>query len=295
MKIQLAIGTALMAALAAPGMNAQVVVAPRARTAQVVRSERPWLGIGVKDVTDAETAKKLNLKEARGVEITQVDENSPASKAGIKEGEVVLEYNGQPVEGGEQLSRLVRETPIGRTVKLGVWRNGSMQSLSATIEASKGPQVFIANGNGPIALPPDIHIPDMRGFKMPEFENMPGFITTAQSPRIGVVTEPLSNQEQFAEFLGVKDGALVKQVTKGSPAEKAGIKAGDVIVKVDDQAVQASGDITRALRAAREKKTVTIIVVRNKKEMPLTVTVETAGPVGTPVRARAAVESGVRV
>ena len=67
----------------------------------------------------------------------QVDENSPAAKAGIKEGDVVLEYNGQPVEGGEQLSRLVRETPIGRQVKVGVWRNGSMQTLTAGVEAHK--------------------------------------------------------------------------------------------------------------------------------------------------------------
>ena len=77
----------------------------------------------MKDI-DADSAKKFNLKEVRGVEITQVEENSPAAKAGIKEGDVVLEYNGQPVEGGEQLSRLVRETPIGRQVKVGVWRNG---------------------------------------------------------------------------------------------------------------------------------------------------------------------------
>lgn len=285
MKIQFAIGTALMSALAAPGVNAQVTAAPRARTAQIVRSERPWLGIGVKDVTDAETAKKLNLKETRGVEITNVDENSPASKAGIKEGDVVLEYNGQPVEGGEQLSRLVRETPIGRSVKLGVWRAGSMQSLTATIEASKGPQVFIANGGGAIALPPEIHIPDMRGFKMPDMDNFSGFMISGQSPRMGVVTESLSNQEQFAEFLGVKEGALVKQVTKNSAAEKAGIKAGDVIVKVEDTKINASGDITRALRAARDKKTVTVTIVRAKKEMPITVTIEPVGPAGTPVRA----------
>src|SRR5690242_12087153 len=137
MKMQLAIGTALMAALAAPAANAQVVTTPRGRAAQIVRSDRPWLGIGVKDITDAEQAKKFNLKETRGVEITNVDENSPASKAGIKEGDVVLEYNGQRVEGGEQLSRLVRETPIGRGVSIGVWRNGGMQTLNATIEAAK--------------------------------------------------------------------------------------------------------------------------------------------------------------
>jgi serine protease Do len=293
MKIQIAIGTALMAALAAPGANAQATTAPRARAAQMVRSERPWLGIGVKDITDSETAKKLNLKETRGVEITNVDENSPASKAGIKDGDVILEYNGQRVEGGEQLSRLVRETPIGRSVSLGVWRSGSMQTLSATIEAAKGPQVFIA-GSGPVAIPPEIHIPDMRSFNIPEFSGGV-FGSTVSSPRIGVITEPLSNQEQLADFFGVKDGALVKQVTKGSPAEKAGIKAGDVITKVDDQAVQAAGDITRALRAARDKKTVTVTVVRAKKEMPITVTIESTGPVGTPVRARAFLAPGVRV
>lgn len=286
MRIQLAIGTALIAAAAVPGASAQVVTTPRARAAQIVRTDRPWLGIGVKDITEAETAKKHNLKEVRGVEITQVDENSPAAKAGIKEGDVIVEYNGQTVEGGEQLSRLVRETPIGRQVKIGISRSGSMQTLSATIEASKGPQVYIA-GSAPVAIP-EIHVPDVRAFRIPELENLPGFMGggVSSSPRLGIIGEPLANQEQFAEFLGVKEGVLVKSVTKNSAAEKAGIKAGDVITKVEETKVGASGDITRALRESRSKKTVTVTVVRNKKEMPITVTIETAaGSVGTPVRA----------
>ncbi len=283
MRIQLAIGTAVIAAgMAAPPADAQVA-APRARAVQVIRGNRPYLGIGVKDVVDAESAKRLNLKEVRGVEITQVEENSPAAKAGIKDGDVVLEYNGQPVEGGEQLSRLVRETPIGRSVKIGVWRNGSMQTVTATIEESKSPQVFF-NGS-PMPMPPEIHIPDMQTFRMPE--GMPGMITTYNSPTIGIVGEPLGNQEQFADFLGVKEGVLVKQVNKNSAAEKAGLKAGDVIVKVEDTKVMASRDITRALREARGKKTVTLTIVRAKKEMPITVTIESpAGPMGNPVRAQ---------
>jgi serine protease Do len=283
MRLQIAIGTALIAAgVAAPGASAQVATtAPRARAAQIVRTERAYLGIGVRDV-DSETAKKLNLKEVRGVEITNVEENSPAAKAGIKEGDV--EYNGQQVEGGEQLSRLVRETPIGRQVKLGVSRGGSMQTLAATIEASKGPQVYIAGGN-PVAIP-EIHVPDVRAFRIPDFENMPGFTGTFQGARLGIIGEPLANQEQFAEFLGVKEGVLVKQVTKNSAAEKAGIKAGDVITKVEETKVNASGDITRALRDLRGKKTITVTVVRAKKEMPITVTIETAsGPGLAPVRA----------
>ena len=78
MKIQFAIGTALMTALAAPGAFAQATT-PRARAAQIVRSDRPWLGIGVKDITDAEQAKKFNLKETRGVEITNEVADGPQS------------------------------------------------------------------------------------------------------------------------------------------------------------------------------------------------------------------------
>src|SRR5689334_20245027 len=113
MRMQLAIGAAVLAAsFATPGAFAQ-----RATT-RVIATNTPYLGIGAKDI-DSESAKKFNLKEVRGVEVTTVDENSPAAKAGIKEGDVILDYNGQPVEGGAQLARLVRETPIGRQVRVG--------------------------------------------------------------------------------------------------------------------------------------------------------------------------------
>jgi serine protease Do len=284
MRIHLAIGTAVLAAtLVVPGAFAQVTTVRPRRVEVMAGGNAPYLGIGVKDI-DAESAKKFNLKEVRGVEITQVDENSPASKAGIKEGDVVLEYNGQPVEGGEQLSRLVRETPIGRQVKVGVWRNGSMQTLTAGVEAHKN-TMFFANGGAPFAMPPEIHIPDqLQGFSMPNME-MPGFGIGANSPMLGIVGEALGPQEQLAEFFGVKDGVLVKSVNRNSAAEKAGIKAGDVIVKIDDEKVGTSREITTALRSARSKKTVTVTVVRAKREMPLTVTVESNATVGAPVRA----------
>ena len=153
MRIHLAIGTAVLAAT--PGCARRLRAGHHGAPACGVAGRRPrnapYLGIGVKDI-DSESAKKLNLKEVRGVEITQVEENSPAAKAGIKEGDVVLEYNGQPVEGGEQLSRLVRETPIGRQVKVGVWRNGSMQTLTATRRGAQR-SMIIANGGGPFAMP----------------------------------------------------------------------------------------------------------------------------------------------
>ena len=112
-------------------------VAPRARTAtnraiRIYSSGGSYLGIGVAEV-DGERAKALNLKEVRGVEVKSVDENSPAAKAGLKEGDVVLEYNGQRIEGTEQFVRLVRETPVDRQVRLSIWRNGTAESLTAGI------------------------------------------------------------------------------------------------------------------------------------------------------------------
>ncbi len=100
-----------------------------------------YLGVGVREI-DEERARTLKLKETHGVEITRVDDESPAHKAGLKSGDVVLEYNGDRVEGIEQFVRLVRETPANRTVKLSVFREGSVQALTATVGSRKGPKAM---------------------------------------------------------------------------------------------------------------------------------------------------------
>jgi len=183
---------------------------------------------------------------------------------------VVLEFNGQPVEGKDQLARMVQEVPVGRQVRIGVWRNGAAQTLTATTEANKR-TVFSSDGAWP--MPPDPPNPP-KFARIPEFNDFPGFPMIVPSPVIGIIGESLGHAEQLAEFFGVKEGVLVKSVTRNSAAEKAGIKAGDVIVKVDDTRVNTTGEISSALRAARPKTTVTVTVVRNKKEMPLTVTLD---------------------
>ena len=251
MRLSFGIGMVCLAA----GLSAQVTVQAGGTS---------YLGIGVADVT-AERAKALNLKEVRGAEVTNVAEDSPAAKAGIKEADIVLEYDGTPVQGIEQLTRLVRETPVGRQVKIAVWRSGAAQTLTAAIEARKGTAIRY-NGR-PIVVPfanlPQIEIPRLQ--------------MTWQNPVLGIEGESLRSQEQLADFFGVKEGVLVKLVRKNSAAEKAGVKAGDVVVKVDDYTVATPQEITRALRALGSKKTFTVTVVRNKKEMPLTVTTEERG------------------
>src|ERR1039457_7143093 len=111
---------------------------------------------------------------------------------------------------------------------------------------------------------------------MPNIE-IPRFQMTLQNPMLGIVGESLEREDQLAEFFGVQDGVLVRSVKKGSAADKAGLKAGDVITKVDDSKVASSTEITRVLRGLKSKKTFGVTVVRNKKEMPLTVTVESTG------------------
>lgn len=225
---------------------------------------RSFLGVGVAEIT-AERAKALNLKEERGVEITRVEDDSPAAKAGLKKEDVVIEYNGQRVEGAEQFVRYVRETPPGREVRLQVIRGGQSMMLTATIASRK--MRMVEAGDMRFSIP-HVDIPDV---PTPPIPPMPRANFAWTYPVLGVEAEALS--PQLAEFFGVKEGVLVRSVAKGSAAEKAGIKAGDVITKVDDTVVKSPAEVARALRD-REKTTHSVALVREKKEMSVTVAVE---------------------
>jgi serine protease Do len=229
--------------------------APRAKSTSVyAAAAHSYLGIGGADLTD-ERAKALGLKDASGIEVTSVNEDSPAAKAGIRQGDVILQYNGQAVDGGEQFVRMVRETPAGRKVVMEVWRNGSKQRITAMIGSRQDTPAFVFPVPAPAPpVPPDVIIPDM-----------PRDWMSWQSPVLGVESESLSSQ--LAEYFGVKNGVLVRSVFKGSPAETAGLKAGDVIIKINGEPVSSPRNIAAHLR--RSGKDVTLTVVRNHKEITL--------------------------
>jgi len=216
-----------------------------------------YLGVNLAEI-DASRAKELKLKEDYGVEITRVEDNSPAEKAGVKTGDVVLEYNGQRVEGMEQFGRMVRETPPGREVKLTIGRNGTTQTLVAVLGSRK----YRFSGNFP------------QGFEVPEFHmpDIPQIFTTLRSPMLGVEAESLGSQ--LAVYFGVKEGVMVRSVLDNTPAQKAGIKAGDVISKVDGMAVTTPSELSSAVRAANSKKTYAIELVRDHKPVTVNVSVE---------------------
>jgi serine protease Do len=234
--------------------------------------QRPksFLGIGVREV-DSTLAKERQLTEERGVEVTRVSENSAAAEAGLLKGDIILEFSGQPVQGVEQFMRLVRETPVGRSVSLKISRDGKVQTLTAKMGACEkcGAAFTWARGKDfgefmkelPIPPnPPNVWFPDT-----------PQVFTTWRSTKLGIDAESLEGQ--LADFFGVKEGVLVRGVTPGSAAEKAGLRAGDVITKVGGTTVSKPRDISRAMRDSNSA-TLPFTVIRDKRETSVTVDVD---------------------
>lgn len=251
----------MAASVAAGWADAQPVPAEAPRAIELLMNQGgSFLGIGVREVV-AERVKELKLKEERGVEVTAVDDDSPASKAGLQKSDVVLEYNGQRVEGVSQFVRMVRETPAGRVVKLQLMRGGALQTVTATVAERDGAKW----GGGRAVMIPRMVLPDM-----------PRPVMSWKAGMLGIEGESLEGP--LAQYFGVKEGVLVRSVMKDSVAEKAGLRAGDVIVKVGGQAVDSPQEVSNALRERGDQKTVTLSVMREKKETSLAVTFDEAAP-----------------
>jgi serine protease Do len=274
-----AVSAALVLAPATAGaQTAQTFELAPPTVVQVNVESRSFLGVGVQEI-DGERAKALKLKEEYGVEITRVDEDSPAEHAGLKAGDVVQSYNGQRVEGATQFIRFVRETPPGRAAKLTVIRQGEEQTIAVVVGA-RSDRAMTFNP------------PDMR-FEVPEFNfpmpDIPRAMMSWRSAMLGVEAEALGDT-QLADYFGVKQGVLVRSVQKGTAAEKAGLKAGDVLVKVDQEEVTTPREVTSALRTAHGagKKVIPLVAMREHKELSFSVTLQDTLPPtprlrGTPV------------
>ena len=238
-----------------------------------------YLGVDTRDVTSDRLAD-LKLKEEHGVEVTLVDQDAPAGKAGLKEHDVILSLNGNQVESVEQLRRMIREIPPGRLVTLGISRGGQPVTLKAQLADRK--KAFARSGTGKSfnftmpAIPPIPAMPAMPSVNatpfVPEMDMPVSIVVVHSSARSGLMVENLT--PQLGDFFGAKNGkgVLVRSVEKGSRAEQAGFRAGDVIVKVNGESISDSGDFTHAMHG-RKSSTVTVSIIREKKEQNLTLTV----------------------
>jgi serine protease Do len=229
-----------------------------------------WLGVESLEISP-EKAKELKLPAERGVLLERIVPDSPAAKAGLKDNDVITEINSQRIEGAAQFRRMIREIPAGRSVQFTVWRDGRAQTISVTLGKSED------HGNmwfktGPRAFSfqlPNIEVPEVA----PMLDmDMGGYGVLAGSrPRLGIDAEDLSGQ--FGAYFGAPDGegVLVREVNAGSPAEKAGVKSGDVITSLNGERIRSLGDLREKLAGKRDEKTVKLGVLRNKSEVSMTV------------------------
>jgi len=234
--------------------------------------EGGWLGIEIAEVTP-EKAKELKLSSVRGVIVDGVEPDSPAAKAGIKEKDVITQYDGQPVEGAVQFRRLIRETPPGRSVKLEISRGGSLQNIS--VELGDRTEVYVRKMKGKMR--------DFGGaysFSMPnveELRDMPE-VMDPRTPILGINAEDLTSQ--LGSYFGAPNnaGILVREVRAGTPADRAGLKAGDVITKVEGKEVRTLADLRAQLREKSNQASVNMSILRKGSEIAVTVPIEKPRP-----------------
>ena len=234
-----------------------------------------WLGVETREVT-ADNVKEFKLPGERGVMIGKVLQDSPAAKAGLKDNDVITEINGQRVEGAAQFRRMIREIPAGRSVQLTVWRNGRSQNVATTLgKMQEGQRIRVSKA-----------APQVFNFRMPEmpqvapFPEVPSFEWEGGGllmgrPRLGIDAEDIGGQ--LGSYFGVPDGEgiLVREVNPGSAAEKAGVKAGDVITSLNGEKIHGLGEL-RSKLAGNDGKTVKLGVLRNKSAMTLDVEIPAA-------------------
>ncbi len=255
----------------------QVYVGPGDRRVIQLDGRGSQLGVMVSDVDDA-----------TGVRVDTVEADSAAAKGGVKAGDVVVEFDGERVRSARQLTRLVQETPAGRAVKLTVRRGSDRQTLDVTPEAR---EAFAWHGRFGPEFERDVERSVEQSLRnLPEqiepllnFRFDGGIPAMGARGRLGVQVEGLS--DQLATYFGVADGGvLVAGVTADSPAAKAGVKAGDVITKVNGAAVKDPGDLVRALGDVKDDGAVALDVVRDRKATSLKATIEPRRP-SRPARA----------
>jgi S1-C subfamily serine protease len=249
------------------------------------RAAQGYLGIDMRDVSEDQLGA-LKLKEARGVEITNLDHDGPACKAGMRLRDVILQMNGQVVENDDQLRRMLKDMPVGRTVTFVISRDGQTQTITMqtadrrTVGLQAWEQHYTVPAPGPSGVVRAGGVPrntflDSKSANAPtqkEHRDLLGTETIILSSSFtGAKLEVMG--PQLAEFFGATGGAglLVRSVDGKSPAEEAGMKAGDVVVKINSISVANGTDWTKTVHDNKGKP-VPVVVLRDKHEQTLTLT-----------------------
>jgi S1-C subfamily serine protease len=247
------------------------------RELAVLAGRGSQLGVSVRDL-DADQAKAQT-----GAVVEDVRAGSAAEKAGIRKGDVITEFDGEKVRGVRHLTRLVTETPEGRTVTASVLREGKRVEVAVTPDSGS---MASADRKFEVLVPP-MRFEKRRGgdddmtWSMPRipdgawaFKGRPSelFGFKSERGRLGVRVQELDGQ--LAEYFGTSRGVLVNSVDADSPAARAGIKAGDVVTAVNGKAVAEPSDLIDAVAAVDDGATLTLDITRDKKAQSVKATLD---------------------
>lgn len=245
-----------------------------------------YLGVQTKDVSK-ENMAQFGLREVRGVAVEKVMDNSPASKAGLQNNDVIIRFNGEEVTSVRKLTRLISEVAPDHSVRITVLRNGSEREFDVALAKRELPQAFSGDfkfeNMPPIPEIPEFknfpkgELPGVRVFPAPRPGEEPGgfYWSTGSHRQIGISVSSLG--KQLGDYFGVAEGKglLINNVRENSPAAKAGLRAGDVIVEVEGKEVSGSFDLTRTINEKKEGS-ITMTIVRDKNRQTVTLTPEAA-------------------
>jgi serine protease Do len=272
---------AQMASDFGPQMVAMMLGGLHAHTAQ------GYLGVVARDISDDQLGT-LKLKETKGVEIIDLDHDGPACKAGMRVHDVILQMNGQAIGGWEDLKRMLRDQPVGRTVSFLISRDGQTQTMSMAMADRQMVGLQAWEQHYSVPAPGE-------GLSGSVRSGVPGNSFMGSSPSSSVTPTPKGHREvlamsmilnssytgaqlevmgpQLADFFGSEGGAglLVRSVDTNSPAEEAGMKAGDVVVRINSIAVSSGTDWTKTVHDNKGKP-VPVVVIRDKHEQTLMLT-----------------------
>jgi serine protease Do len=208
--------------------------------AQHGRVERGWLGVSIQPMT-TDLAKTFGASSSDGALVSSVFEGSPAEKAGLEPGDIIVEFDGQPIGKTTDLSRIVAATPVGKKVTIKIIRDGKPVSLGSTIaQMSDKEPVQLAAGESP------------------------------KGGRLGLAVEPLTPEVARELRTSEKYGLVVRDVEEGSPADEAGIRRGDLITEVNRQPVRTVDDLRRAVDQTKSGQTALFRVHRDGSAVYLT-------------------------
>lgn len=241
-----------------------------------------YLGVSVRDVAE-EQVSVLRLKDTRGAVIVRVDHDGPAGKMGLREHDVVLHMNGTVIEGEEQMRRLLHEYAPGRAVVMVISRDGQAMTMTSVmadrseLERQTWEQHLAPGPQAPAAALPSGEEATADSSPVvgaaPSSRYSKSFLgTLLMSPSYtGAMLEVMG--PQLGQFFGVQGGTglLVRSVVTNSPAEKAGLHAGDVVVRANARDVHTTNEWAKTIKEAKGRP-VAVVVLRDKQEKTLTLT-----------------------